>query len=163
MHVNVASLHLPSFPLSRYLFTTLCTSHLRLSPRPSFSFSNISKPLFHFHLSLSPFSVRVAPPPLFSLSAVWNAVLSIVLPCNCDTSSSVGLAVRSPYLLRLHSVSPSTISPRGTADPPHPTPFLATPILLTSIASHPLVLGKHAGLTFAPLPHLFCGKACMQS
>lgn len=82
-------------------------------------------------LSVS-FSVSKAPPPLFSLSTIWNAVLSINLPCNCDTSFSVGLAVRSPYLLRLHSVSPPQSPPEAQRTPP-PFPCPCHP----SSLSHP--------------------------
>lgn len=73
--------------------------------------------LFHFH---SFFSVGVAP-PLILLSTAWNVVLSIVLPCNCNTSFSVALAVRSPYLLWLHSVSPPQSAPEAQWPFTHPT------------------------------------------
>lgn len=154
MHVDVVALCPPSFQLSHYLFITLCTSHLCRSLVPSLSSSNISS-LYSMLFSNLFFSVRVAPPPLFSLSAVWNAVLSIVLPCNCDTSSSVGLAARSPYLLRLHSVSPPQSAPKAQWTPHPPHPSLATPS-----SSHPSLSSTGSGKTHRLnlLPLLFLGK-----
>lgn len=75
---------------------------------------------------------------LFSLSSVWNVVLSIVLPCNCNTSSSIDLAVRSPYLLRLHSVSPPQTVPEAQSNPPSSlfaTPSSSHPSLSSSTSS----------------------------
>lgn len=95
------------------IFLLLTTHHLSLCV-----------PLLIARLCFIPipvFSVSVAP-PLFSRSAVWNVVLSVVLLCNCDTSFSVGLAPRSPYLLRLHWVSPPQSGLEAQWPFTHPTP-----------------------------------------
>lgn len=138
-------------------------SSIRLCVRASPPHTSQASMPFLSPLSLSPFFSLSGwtPPPLFSPSAVWNAVLSIVLPCNCDTSSSVGLAARSPYLLRLHSVSPPQSAPEAQqTPPPHPSHLTLTLTYPTpSSTAHPphmhpshphwlnlcppLVLGRH--------------------
>ena len=133
--------------------TSVCLRPLSSSPLTS------PLPLFRF--------CQRGSSPLFSLSTVWNVVLSIVLPCNCDTSSSVGLAVRSPYLLRLHSVSPPQSAPEAQRTqhhhhhhhhhlftPSYPQTPGHPPHIHPSL--HPLPLGKHTGLT--PRPLLFLGR-----
>lgn len=165
MYANLVLLRLT--PISTLTLSLPYTLHVSA---PSVS---ASVPLLPIHLkplcrfcppSLSPFFSLSGwtPPPLFSPSAVWNAVLSIVLPCNCDTSSSVGLAARSPYLLRLHSVSPPQSAPEAQQTPPptHPSHLTLTLTYPTpSSTAHPphmhpshphwlnlcppLVLGRH--------------------
>lgn len=92
------------------------------------------------------FSGKVAPPPLlFSLSTLWNVVLSVILPCNCDTSSSVRrccdahLTSSGSIQSRLHShpqrhyAHPSS-SPHHPASSPHPLhipiPLVFPPFIL---------------------------------
>lgn len=130
---SVVSVYLPFSICIASFFTFVC---LCPSPPPP---STSSLCCFSLFLSIS-----AAPPLLFSLSTVRNVVLSIVLPCNCDTSSSFGLAVCSPYLLRLHSVSPPQSVPEAQRNPP--------PFFVHSLPPHPphtnpslhaLLLSKH--------------------
>lgn len=77
------------------------------------------------------YSVFLSPPPLFSKHSVECGVKCHPFTCNRDTSSSVGLALHSPYLLRLHSVSPPQSAPEAQQNRPSFSPSsTCQPILL---------------------------------
>lgn len=78
---EMVSICLSQSLLSHNVFTTLCMSHIyHLCSSLSLTYPVCVPFLF---LSLKR---RLL---LFSLSTLWNVVLSIIVPCNYDTSSSI--------------------------------------------------------------------------
>lgn len=134
------------------LFCCFCF-HVSLLLLKSHLFQHLQT-LFHFH---SFFSVSVAP-PLILLSTAWNVVLSIVLPCNCNTSFSIALAVRSPYLLWLHSVSPPQSAPEAQWPFTHPTLSLPACPSRIILLIHTVWVNTHAEKRCCILLAIECKK-----